>query len=114
MEAEKINWTGKSGAKYTYSIFPKGTTFKKLNGNYIFAKKTTNGWNAVYIGEGDLESRTQEEEHLKCAVKKGFTHYHVHVNSNEEYRKAEETDMIQGNSECLEENGGCNKTSTGK
>lgn len=114
MEPEKIIWTGKSGLTYTYYVYVKGTTFKKSDGNYIFAKKTTNGWDAVYIGEGDFETRPQDEEHLKCAEKKGFTHYHVHLNSNETNRKAEETDMIQGNQECLIENGGCNKTATGK
>ena len=113
MGNDTINWTGKSGNNYTFTIYSKNTKFKEIDGNYIFAKQTKNGWNAVYIGEGDLESRTQDKVHLECAKNKGFTHYHVHVNKNDKLRKAEETDLIEGNPECLYENGGCNKTSDG-
>ena len=113
MEQEKIIWTGKSGTQYTFTIYSKDTIFDEIDGNYIFAKKTTKVWYAVYIGEGDLKTRTQDEEHLKCAEQKGFTHYHVHVTNNETARKFEETDLIQGNTECLVENGGCNKTIDG-
>jgi len=113
MANEKINWTGKSGNDYTFTIYPKETKFKEIDGNYIFAKQTFTGWDAIYIGEGDLKSRTQDKEHLECAENKEFTHYHVHVNTNEKRREAEETDLIEGNSECLYENRGCNKTSDG-
>lgn len=113
MENEKIIWTGKSGNKYTFTIYPKQTNFKEIDGNYILAKNINTGWEAVYIGEGDLKSRTQDQEHLKCAEKKGFTHYHVHANTNEKQRKSEESDLIEGNTECLFENGGCNKTIDG-
>lgn len=113
MEQGKINWTGKSGSQYTFTIYSKDTKFNEIDGNYIFAKRTTTGWDAVYIGEGDLNTRTQDEEHLKCAEQKGFTRYHVHVNKNETARKVEEIDLIQGNTECLVENRGCNKTIDG-
>lgn len=113
MEQGKINWTGKSNRNYLFTIYTKDTVFNEIDSNYIFAKKTSAGWNAVYIGEGNLKTRTQDEEHLRCATQKGFTHYHVHVNKNESARKSEETDLIQGNPECLFENGGCNKTITG-
>ena len=113
MENEKANWLGESGKVYNFNVYSTDTAFKEIDGNYIFAKKTTAGWDAVYIGEGDLKTRTQDEEHLKCAISKGFTHYHVHINQNEELRKQEETDLIGGNPECLEENGGCNGTSVG-
>jgi hypothetical protein len=113
MEQEKINWTGISGKIYQFTIYPKSTKFKEIDGNYIFAKATTNGWDAVYIGEGDLKTRTQDTVHLTCAEKKKFTHFHVHVNKNKQHRKAEEEDLIQGNPECLSENGGCNETFNG-
>jgi hypothetical protein len=113
MKYPQINWTGKSGEEYSYIIFPKGTEFKEIGGNYIFAKEAGSMWDALYIGEGNLKIRTQDSEHLACAELNGFTHYHVHVNENENERKSEEEDMIQGNIECLFENGGCNKTSNG-
>jgi len=110
----KENWKGISGAEYTYKVFPKNSTFEpNQDGNYIFAKQTFTGWEAVYIGQGDLKTRTQDETHLNCANSKGFTHYHVHLNKSEAERKYEEEDMIKGNPECLSQNGGCNKTTTG-
>ena len=113
-EKEKVNWKGISGTEYTYEVFPKESTFNpNQDGNYIFAKQTRIGWEAVYIGQGDLKSRTQDETHLNCATLKGFTHYHVHLNNSKIDRNYEEEDMIKGNLECLAENGGCNKTITG-
>lgn len=113
MKLSDVTWTGISGKQYQFGVYPKDTKFKELDGNYIFAKETLSGWKAVYIGEGDLKTRTQDPEHLKCAESKGFTHYHVHININEESRKLEETDLIHGNNECLYEYGGCNKTADG-
>lgn len=110
----KVNWKGISGNEYTYEIFSKDSTFNlNQNGNYIFARQTFIGWEAVYIGQGDLKTRTQDQTHLDCANLKGFTHYHVHINNSEINRKNEEEDMIKGNQEYLFENGGCNKTKTG-
>ena len=114
MEQGKINWTGASGTKYLFTIYPKDTSFNEVDGNYIFARFSGNSWQAVYIGEGNLAIRTKDPGHQQCAQKKGFTHYHVHVNENETARRAEESDLILGNPECLEENGGCNQTKTGK
>lgn len=110
---ETYEWKGVSGISYTFGIYPKNQKFNHVEGNYIFAKETDSGWDAVYIGEGFLDDRTQDEVHLKCAESKGFTHYHAHINENERARKDEETDLIEGNPECLEENGGCNQTATG-
>jgi hypothetical protein len=111
--ADEINWIGGSGKEYPFNIYSKEQNFKELDGNYIFAKQTINGWDAVYIGEGDLKTRTKDKVHLKCAEDNGFTHYHVHKNTNESNRKAEEADLIAGNPECLYENAGCNKTHDG-
>jgi len=83
MNKGEIAWKGKSGTNYTFIIFPKETEFNEIDGNYIFAKETFTGWNAVYIGEGDLKTRTQDNTHLECAKKKGFTHYHIHENEED-------------------------------
>lgn len=106
-------WEGASGNPYTYEVYTKDHVFDHDLGNYIFVKRTRTLWEAVYIGEGYLDVRTQDSEHLACANQKGFTHYHVHTNPNERNRKFEETDLIAGHDECMDENGGCNKTSDG-
>lgn len=106
-------WLGKTKTKYEFKVFPRNQQLKHVKGNYIFAKLINNTWEAVYIGEGYLDERTQDPEHLECASNKGFTHYHVHSHENDITRKLEEENLIAGNIECLEENGGCNKTSDG-
>jgi len=113
MAHETANWPGKSGRSYTLTVYNKDTSFEEIDGNYIFAKKTQAGWDAIYIGEGDLKTRTQDSEHLKCANLNWFTHFHVQTNQDEAKRKEEEADLVGGNPECLAENGGCNNTTVG-
>ncbi len=109
MSNKKVNWQGERGNLYSFSIFPIETGFNpNQDGNYIFAKQTQTGWDAVYIGEGDLQTRTQDEEHRSCAIKKGATHLHVHLNNNETNRKAEESDLLGYNTEAYHPLG-CNK-----
>ncbi len=105
----EIKWKGKSGNSYPFKIYTKDSNFFKVDGNYIFAKETSTGWDAVYIGEGNLKTRTKDNIYLKCLEDNKFTHYHVHVNTNENKRKAEYADLIAGNTECLCKNGGLNK-----
>lgn len=38
-DVPRINWPGKSGEQYQYWIYPIGTAFKEVPGNYVFAKE---------------------------------------------------------------------------
>lgn len=108
MSNEKINWKGASGKLYDFEIFSIDANFDpNQNGNYIFAKRTSKGWYAVYIGEGDIQTRTRDETHRSCALKKGATHIHAHLNNNETDRKTEESDLLGYNSEAYQPVG-CN------
>lgn len=89
-----------------YEIYSKDHHFNHDLGNYIFVRKTPAQYEAVYIGEGFLDDRTRDPIHFECAEERGFTHFHVRYNDDEDARKAEEQDMIAGNQECLAENGG--------
>ena len=101
MNDEHVSWRGLSGSIYSYKVFGINTTFKpNQDGNYIFAKKVNGVWMAVYVGEGDLQSRTQDEEHKTCSINKGATHLHCHLNSDETSRKNEETDILGYNTEA--------------
>ena len=96
-EAQTINWTGKSGMQYQYLIYPIGTSFKDVAGNYIYAKQTQpNMWSPCYIGQTEnLNERLGNHEKEDCAKRKGATHIHVHSNGKgENARKAEEKDLI--------------------
>lgn len=94
-------WTGKSGTKYSYNVSKLPCSFKPGKGNYIYAKRsvTPGKWNAVYIGEGELEDRSKPDSHQKgnCIKRNGATHFHWHRRKagSAASRRAEESDLIQ-------------------
>ena len=101
-------WPGSSGKKYEFSILPLDFDFpENQNGNYIFAKIVNNAWHAVYIGEGDLTERTKFRIEDGCVIRKKATHIHAHLNPDKASRKAEEKDLLDGNSESYT-SVGCN------
>jgi len=95
-DAPTINWTGNSGQKYLYYIYPIDASFKKEAGNYIFAKESKpNYWISVYIGQTkNLDQRIENHEKEECAKRNGATHIHAHLNKNESSRLSEEKDLI--------------------
>lgn len=104
-------WRGASGKGYTYWIYQIPASFNPgQNGNYIYTKVVGNTWVAVYIGQGDLSDRTNIDNHhqSRCLKSKGVTHIHVHVNSREDDRLAEEQDLLAGNPEAYQSIG-CNE-----
>ena len=99
----EIIWTGASGRKYTYFIYPIGTKFIDVPGNYVFAKATPEGHYALYVGEtGALSERFDNHHKMPCIERRGATHIHVHKSSDDdEIRRAEEADIIaQWNPPC--------------
>ncbi len=81
---ELFNWSGVSGKKYSY--ISKQLPYDcdpGQNGNYIFTKIVNNVWIPIYIGQGDLKKRINDETHYNCSIGKGATHVHVHLNSIE-------------------------------
>jgi len=104
-------WNGASGTAYTYYIWQLPTKFDpNQDGNYIFSKKNTEGrWVPIYIGEGDLTTRVGESHHQATCIKnKGATHLHVHLNSSERTRVAEEVDLLARYTNAYKP-GGCNE-----
>jgi hypothetical protein len=107
-ELGKIYWNGTQGRKYEYQIFHIRTIFKADQlGNYIFAKQVLGGWEAVYIGEGDLKTRTEDHKINNDVIKKGATHIHVHIANNKTESFAEETDLLLVHTEAYHPTG-CN------
>jgi len=97
--AQQCEWTGTSGNRYQYEIYPINTNWNDVAGNYIFAKITTrNRWAAVYIGETEsLRDRIPNHNKLPCVSRNGGTHVHAHVNSSSTARLAEEGDLLAAN-----------------
>ena len=114
-QTKKAVWTGLSGQKYTYSIYPIGTLFNaNQDGNYLFAKVVNGFWKPIYIGQGDLGQRTNLAEHHQahCIRLKGVTHVHVHLNSSKASRLAEERDLLSYNHNAYQPTG-CNERQGG-
>jgi hypothetical protein len=111
-------WTGASGTKYTYYIYPRGTTVNPADGNYVYSKlNNQNQWVPVYFGEGDLTKRAGSDggahHRKKCIDSKGATHVHMHLNDSKDSRRAEEMDLLARYINALEAGGGCNISPTG-
>ena len=108
MAKPEIYWSGASGQ--TYGYWKHQLPFScgpGQNGNYIFAKIFNIVWVPIYIGQGDINDRVNAETHYKCAISKGATHVHVHTNSVEKDRLAEEQDLLAGHPNAYKPSG-CN------
>lgn len=95
--SQEVIFTGHSGRKYTYQLFPRKTTFTKpLPGLYIHVKETPSGWRPVRIGETcDLNQRLSNHENQAAVDQAGATHICVRVNfDGEPARLEEEKDLI--------------------
>jgi hypothetical protein len=112
---ETCNWVGKSGHQYTYYVYARHPNIDPgQDGNYIYAKKNSEGrWVPVYIGEGDLSKRASTDHHrAECIDLKKATHVHLHLNARKEDRRAEEQDLLANYTNALTPHG-CNVSSTG-
>jgi hypothetical protein len=112
--ADLVTWRGSSGSEYKYWSMGVDAKVKKVDGNYIFAKRNSSGgWDAVYVGQGDLGSRANVQEHYKgeLILGKGATHIHVRANSSLIARMTEWADLLKGHPEAYEPYG-CNGSET--
>lgn len=102
----KCSWPGKSGKTYVHHVYPIGTKFLNEPGNSVFCKETSPGqWTPQYIGQTDnLGERLADHEKEACAIARGATHIHAHLNPIRIDRLAEEKDLIQNfNPSCNEQ-----------
>ncbi len=107
--APRVGWRGGSGQQYTYSVYDLDfVPAADQDGNYVFAKEIQNGWEAVYIGQGDMKTRRAAHLNEGCVTRNGATHFHGHLNRTESAGLAEESDMLDGNPEAYEPTG-CNE-----
>jgi len=108
-------WTGKSGIEYEFFIYTLPASLNTgQDGNYIYAKKNAAGrWVPVYIGQGDLGERCGVAHHkAACIQKKGATHFHCHLNGDENRRRAEEVDILARYANAYQPQG-CNERQGG-
>ena len=114
-DSPTCNWIGASGASYRYFIHELPVSFNTDQpGNYIFSKlNAEKRWVPIYIGQGDLGDRIGEgHQKWDCIQRKGATHVHVHTNSTEAARLAEEQDLLANYTNAYVPNG-CNEKQGG-
>ena len=92
-----INWTGKSGRKFRYWVFPIETKFQKEPVNFVFARELRKGYfKPIYVGETeDLTTHFDDHPKSPCLRRNEATHINVHKGStSDRLRRAEEKDLI--------------------
>lgn len=92
-----VRWEGESGRRYGYWVYSIEATFRKIAGNFIFAKQDGPGqWTPLYVGETqNFDKGFGDPEGVACARRHGATHVHVHFSSpSESTRSAECRDII--------------------
>jgi hypothetical protein len=111
VERQTCSWTGASGRKYTYHVYPRHPKLPPHEaGNFIYAKMDSHRrWVPIYIGHGDLTQRAAiERDRASCIEANGATHVHLHVNFDKDDRLAEEKDLLNNFPQAYAPEG-CNK-----
>lgn len=99
-----VTWRGISGIPYLYWVLPLDSKFKAVDGNYVFAKRNVlGGWDAVYIGQGELSTRADFRHHPMGSfiLEKGATHVHVRESPSLLERMTEWADILEAHPEAL-------------
>ena len=92
----QCGWVGASGTAYLYDVYDINTNWDDSGANYIFANLSSPiEWTPVYIGQTrSLRDRLPNDNELPCIRRNGGSHVHIHHNSSEQTRLAEEKDLL--------------------
>ena len=92
-----VTFTGQSGGKYKFEVYPRETTFNDVGGVYVFSKRGSQGTHTpLYVGQTHSFEyrRLAHHEKWECADPLGGNVICVHQENNEVQRKAKERDLI--------------------
>lgn len=105
---ERAVWRGASGQHYRFDVYPLEQGIERAEqGVYIFARRSGEEWEAVYIGQGELKVDVDYKTVDRCVAEKRATHVHVHSNGSEDRRRAACADLLAAHIEAYEPHG-CN------
>lgn len=96
-DRERCKWVGTSGLCYTYIVLRLPCKLHAgQQGNYVFAKRNAEGkWVPVYIGHGELSiACTPYNPQWECILSHGATHFHCHLNEQEQASSDEQDDLL--------------------
>ena len=92
-----VTFTGQSGGKYKFEVYPRETTFNDVGGVYVFSKRGSQGTHTpLYVGQTHSfeERRLAHHEKWECADPLGGNVICVHQENSEAQRKAKAHDLI--------------------
>jgi len=94
---ETVFCSGKSGREYKYWVYPLGSPFEAVPGNYCFVKEAKpQDYQPVYFGESkDLSERFDSHHKMRCLKENGVTHIHAHKSRDDkQVRLTEAADLV--------------------
>lgn len=101
-------WQGATGRRYRFDVYSLERGFDRTEpGIYILARQVGDGWEAIYIGEGELKVGIDYATVDRCVKEKSATHVHVRSDGSENERKAVCADLLGAHFEAYEPHG-CN------
>lgn len=102
-------WNGASGRKYAYIVHSLPPEVEPgQSGNYIFAKRTPNGWWPIYIGHGEFSTAlAQDADRAAKIADMHSATLHIHADVDPAERDGEVADILAANPEAYEPHG-CN------
>ena len=96
-----VTFTGESGTKYEFNVYPLDTDFQAVAAVYFFTKRTkkTDGSHThrkhIYVGETeDLSDRFDNHHKMSCIERNGANCVCTHPESTESKRLEVEQDLI--------------------
>jgi predicted GIY-YIG superfamily endonuclease len=93
----KCNWPIDSTQSLGFEIYDFNTTWNSVAGLYIFTYQATDGhWYALYVGQtDDFSIRLPNHESKSEAIRRGATHVHALVVSQQKDRDYYEEKLVQ-------------------
>ncbi len=101
-------WQGATGRRYRFDVYPIEGGFERTEpGVYIMARQVGDGWEAIYVGQGELKVGIDYATVDRCVREKAATHVHVRTDGAEDERKSVCADLLGAHFEAFEPHG-CN------
>ena len=94
-----VTFTGASGMKYDFDVYPWGTNFRPIGAVYFTTKRYSsgNGYShaKIYVGQtGDLLERFDNHHKIGCFRTNGANCICIHPEGVENSRRRIESDLI--------------------
>jgi hypothetical protein len=96
MLTRQIDFAGKSGAVYRYTVLEETRTLPPAGANFVIAKVTPDGADIIYAGQTEnLSSGAWRDAYQRACAEHGATDILMRLNVRSIVREAEQDDLIE-------------------